>query len=123
MRLCWVTINVRDLDASLRFYGEVIGLRLDRRLAPAPGMDIVFLRDGETVIELIRNEKNAAPQQGKDISLGFEVASLDATIAELRTKEGLAITGPFQPNPMIRFLYIEDPDGVKIQFVENVKAS
>ncbi|NLK05931.1 MAG: VOC family protein, partial [Spirochaetales bacterium] len=26
--------------------------------------------------------------------------------------------GPFSPNPYVRFFYILDPNGVKIQFVE-----
>lgn len=28
--------------------------------------------------------------------------------------------GPFQPNPYIKFIYILDPNGLKIQFVENI---
>lgn len=30
-------------------------------------------------------------------------------------------SGPFQPNPSVSFFYILDPNGLKIQFVENIK--
>ena len=120
MNFCWVTINVKDMEQSLSFYQEIIGLDIDRRLNPMPGTEIVFLGSGETKVELIRNEKNNDPRYGTDISLGFTVDSID-TCMELLASKGVPIqSGPFQPNPMIRFVYVLDPDGVKIQFVENI---
>ena len=123
MKLCWVTINVRDMESSMRFYTDVIGLVEDRRLSLMPGTAIVFLKDGDTVIELIHNDKNLNPQHSKEISLGFEVESLDKKMAELKAMDGITISGPFKPNPHVSFMYIEDPDGVKIQFVENSKTT
>jgi lactoylglutathione lyase len=119
--MCWVTINVKDLERSVQFYTETVGLTEERRIAPLPGTEIVFLRAGETQVELIKNDKNPDPQFGKDISLGFEVDSVDDLKSELEELDGLEIEGPFQPNPRVKFFYILDPDGVKIQFVENVK--
>jgi lactoylglutathione lyase len=29
-------------------------------------------------------------------------------------------SGPIQPNPNVKFFYVLDPNGVKIQFVENL---
>lgn len=121
MRFGWVTINVKNMGASLSFYQDVIGFQVHRRMNSAPGTEIIFLGFGgkETEVELIRNEKNNAPSYGKDISLGFEVDSLDSQIDLLKNK-GLPIAGPFQPNPTIRFIYVDDPNGVKIQFFQNV---
>lgn len=119
MKLCWVTIHVRDIESSVRFYTDVVGLIEDRRLSTMPGMVIVFLKDGDTVIELIHNEKNLNPQHSKELSLGFEVESLEEKMAELKAMDGISISGPFKPNPTVSFMYIEDPNGVKIQFVEN----
>lgn len=122
MRFCWVTINVKNMDESLRFYEEMIGLKVVRRMNPMPGTEIVFLGEGETQVELIRNERNSAPEYGKDISLGFVTNSVDREIGRLKAQGIGAIQGPFQPNPTIKFIYISDPNGVKIQFVENIKA-
>ena len=34
MKFCWVTINVRDLEKSLHFYQEIIGLNIHKRMKP-----------------------------------------------------------------------------------------
>jgi lactoylglutathione lyase len=39
----------------------------------------------------------------------------------LVNEKGLeVVSGPFQPNPFIKFFFIKDPNGVNIQFVENL---
>jgi lactoylglutathione lyase len=54
------------------------------------------------------------------ISLGFRVTSLDETAEALRKKEIPVDSGPYQPNPHVRFLYVRDPNGLLVQFVENL---
>ncbi len=121
MRMCWVTVNVKNMEESVAFWQDIVGLKIDRRMNPMPGTELVFFgTGGGTEVELIANAKNPNPQYGKDMSVGFETASLDALIAKLKEK-GVAMQGPFQPNPAVRFVYIEDPNGVRIQFVENAR--
>ena len=121
MNFCWVTINVKDMDKSISFYKDIIGLKINRKMNPMPGTELAFLGNDGTEIELIRNEKNNNPQYGNDISLGFVVESLDKMI-EFLNEKGIAIhSGPFQPNPMLKFIYVLDPNGVKVQFIENIK--
>ena len=120
MKFCWTTIRVKDLEESLKFYQEIVGLRLDRRFKAGPGTEIAFLGDGETKVELICDEAKKDVNIGEDISLGFEVESLDKMMDFVKEK-GIAIhSGPIQPNPHIRFFYVLDPNGFKIQFVENL---
>jgi len=121
MKFCWVTINVRDLEKSLHFYQEIIGLDLNRRMKLNPDMEIIFLGSGETQIELIYNTKADDITVGKDISLGFIVDSIERMSKILKKKNIPIHSGPFQPNPSIKFLYILDPNGIKIQLVENIK--
>lgn len=59
------------------------------------GTEIVFLGEGETRVELIRNEKNNSPEYGKDISLGFVADSIDKEIGRLKAAGVTAIPGPF----------------------------
>lgn len=120
MRFCWSTITVKNMQESLNFYQEIVGLTVDRRLEAGPGVEIAFLGDGETKIELVCNEANKEGTIGQDISLGFEVKSVDEMMAFVKEK-GIDIHGgPFQPNPHIKFFYVLDPNGLKIQFVENI---
>jgi lactoylglutathione lyase len=121
MKFCWVTINVTDMDSSMLFYQEIVGLPVDRVMKPNPKMMIAFLGAGETKVELIFDPVQGKRSQGKDISIGFEVDSIDRFMEVLKAKGVEIESGPFQPNPTIRFLYVLDPDGVRVQFVENIK--
>jgi lactoylglutathione lyase len=109
------------MEESLKFYQEIAGLTVDRRFNAGPGIEIAFLGDGETKVELICNKAVEKVIIGQDISLGFEVKSVDEMMAFVREK-GLAIhSGPIQPNPHTRFFFILDPNGLKIQFVESIQ--
>jgi lactoylglutathione lyase len=128
MNLCWVTIDVSDMEKSIAFYQQVAGLVVKRRAKPAPTVDIVFMGSGDaaretgvgTELELFHDGGEATPRYGEDISLGFTVDSVERTMALLKSK-GIAIhSGPFQPNPHLKFVFAQDPDGLKIQFVENL---
>ena len=119
MNLSWVTVTVKDLDQSIRFYTDVIGLTLESRRPAGPEMELAFLGDGETKLELICNRAVTEFSYGASISLGFEVASLDQTMAALEEKGIALLSGPFQPGPQIRFCFITDPNGLKIQLLEH----
>ncbi|MBS4539500.1 VOC family protein [Clostridium sp. D2Q-11] len=119
MKFCWSTLKVNNMNESLEFYQEIIGLTIDRNFKAGPGMEIAFLGNGETKVELIYDENDKEINVGEDISLGFEVDSVDDMIRYVKEK-GIEIhSGPFQPNPYTRFFYVKDPNGLKIQFIEN----
>src|SRR5659263_377620 len=120
MKFCWSTLMVKNLEESLKFYQEIVGLEVNRRFKAGPGVEIAFLGDGETKIELIGNGSGEEVNVGKDISWGFEVDSLDKTLSLIKEKGFEIQSGPFQPNPHIKFFYMLDPNGFKIQFVENI---
>lgn len=101
MKFCWSTLFVNNMEESLKFYQEIIGLKEDRRFKAGPEMEIAFLGDGETKVELIWDAKNQDVNLGKDISLGFQVDSLDDMMTFVKEK-GIDIhSGPFQPNPHV----------------------
>ena len=111
-------IHVKDLDASIMFYQKIIGLKLNRRFEAGAGVEIAFLGTGETQVELIKLGENTSPIFGKDISLGFEVSSIEEFI---KINEVKNYKGPIQPNSQIKFIYIQDPDGLNIQLIESIK--
>jgi lactoylglutathione lyase len=113
-----VTIFVGNLEESISFYENIVGLTVKRRLPAAPDQEIAFLGEGETEIELIYNKKKEEISVGQDISLGFETASVDELIVQLREKGVPLISDIIQPNPQVKFFFVTDPNGVKIQFEE-----
>ena len=119
MKFCWSTLNVNNLEDSIRFYTEVAGLEVVNRFKAGPS-EIAFLGSGETKIELICNGGAKKTNTGDDISWGIEVPSLD-NMLELVKEKGISIeAGPMSPSPHIKFFIVRDPNGMKIQFVENL---
>jgi lactoylglutathione lyase len=104
---------VKNLDESLKFYKDIVGLNVSRRFNAGPAVEIAFLGDGETKIELICNEALKEVSFGHDISLGFEVNSVDEIMASVKKKGIDILSGPFQPNPHTKFFYVLDPNGLK----------
>ncbi len=118
MTFLWTTITVKNMEESLKFYQDIVGLPLNARFEAGPGVEISFLGEGDTKIELICIEKMEKPNLGSDISIGFDVKSLDEKIAFLEGKGISLHSGPFAPNPHTKYFFILDPNGLKIQFVE-----
>jgi lactoylglutathione lyase len=120
MKFCWTTLTVNNLEESVRFYQEIVGLPISKRYPAGPGVEICFLGDGETKVELIHNPNQKAATNVQGVSLGFEVNSLDEKIKFIQEKGLKVADGPFQPNPHIKFFFVKDPNGVSVQFVENM---
>ncbi|WP_077612464.1 VOC family protein [Clostridium sp. Marseille-P2415] len=121
MKFCLSTLRVVDLEESIKFYKEIIGLPVVSRFSAGPGIEIAFLGSGETKIELICGGESRETDIGEDISWGFEVESLENALSMVKEK-GIAVIGePMQPNPRTRFFFIKDPNGMRIQLIENLE--
>lgn len=120
MKFCWSTLYVKDLDESVRFYREKIGLSLVRRFKEGEQIEIAFVGDGNTQLELIRDTTRLGGNVGGDISWGFAVDSLDKAFAGLKASGTKILCEPVQPAPHVRFFFIEDPNGFRIQIVQNL---
>jgi lactoylglutathione lyase len=112
-----VTLAVKDMDASVRFYQEVVRLPLNKRFFSRPGVELAFLGNSDgTEVELISGMTDVNENVGTGVSLGFEAESLEDTIALIREK-GYETDGKIiSPAPDISFFYGKDPDGYSIQF-------
>ncbi len=83
-------------------------------------MEIAFLGAGGTEVELFYDSSQEPMGNPESISLGFKVNSVNEQI-KLIEEKGLSVeSGPFQPNPNVKFFFVRDPNGVKIQFVEDL---
>jgi lactoylglutathione lyase len=122
MKYGFVTVSVKNMEESANFYKEILGLKEARRFSPQPGIDIMFLKDeGNNAIELIAHQGDEDVSGRVPVSIGFEVESLDATMAMLKEKNVAIVSGPMGVPGGVRFIFINDPNGVGIEFIEGFK--
>ena len=116
MKMQHVTILTKNFEEEISFYETYAGLKIVRDLRPHA--DLVFLAngEGETRVEIIKNP--AAEDSGNQfISIGFGAENVDALRDEYLSK-GLQATEMISPNPHVKFFYVKDPAGVRVQFIE-----
>ncbi len=116
MKLSYITINVRDLEKSQRFYQELVGLKYMCEINPPMGK-IVFLgnNDGETMIELVgfaETEKVEAKAMVLAFEAGMELPVLREKAIELGYEPSEIIEMPPKPT----FFTVFDPDGIMVEF-------
>lgn len=123
MKLLHTMIRVKDLERSVRFYRDVLGLREERRsvLAKADAT-LVFLTDGagEHRIELTYNHDGRDYELGSQFGhLAFGVGDLDRERERL-DEQGIAFSrGPYTVTEGgRRIAFIKDPDGIEIELIE-----
>lgn len=118
MKFTFATIHVKDLEKSIHFYETVIGMKLVRRFPGGPHSEIAFLADGPAEIELICEKDAITPTYCEELSLGFSVENLDQAMDFIKQQGVEIVSGPFQPNPATRFFFIQDPEGVSLEIIE-----
>ncbi|CAB1245669.1 VOC family protein [Clostridium sp. MT-14] len=120
MNFCWITLNVKSMEESLKFYNELLGIKIFSRFSPNSGVDIAMIGENDKPkIELIYDKGNNSKIESRGISIGFEVKSLDETMKYIKSKGIIIKRGPISPSPKVKFFFIEDPNGVEVQIVEN----
>lgn len=119
MKMSFVTIAVKNMEESVRFYTEVIRLNVLKSFSPQPGVNITFLKgeDGG-MVELIEYGHNSQNNTKSIVSIGISVKDLDGEIDILKEKNIPIIRGPIKVPSGERFLFIEDPNGVEIELIE-----
>ncbi len=125
MRLLHTMLRVGDLDASLRFYTEVLGMRLLRRTDyPEGRFTLAFVGYGDeadhTVIELTHNWDTAGYELGNGYGhIAVEVANAAAACDQVRALGGKVTreAGPMKHGSTV-IAFVEDPDGYKIEFIQ-----
>lgn len=115
-------IRVKDLEASVRFYTGVLGMReVERFTQPATKGTVVLLamEGSGHLLELNHYPKGSRfdtayePGEGLD-HLGFETRDLDGVLAEAKEAGYPAVLE--LNDPAHRWAYIRDPDGIWIEF-------
>jgi lactoylglutathione lyase len=123
MRFLHTSITVKDLDASIRFYTEVLGLTFERRRRiPENRAEIAFVHDPTSGarVELTYWQDKPTFEPGEQLDhLAFEVQELDTFLNDARARGVRVAKEPFQlAGGSGRLAFILDPDDVWIELIE-----
>lgn len=128
MKFLHTSITVRDLDESLRFYTEVLGLTEDgRRRIPENRAEIAFVRDPESGmrVELTHWDDKGSFDPGEQLDhLAFEVDDLDRVLRQVRERGVRIAKEPFRVSGGSgRIAFLLDPNDVWIELIEHRRSS
>jgi lactoylglutathione lyase len=120
-KLLHTRMRVSDMEQTIQFYTDVLGLEvLERKVSPR-GSHLAFLKvpNSEELIELTSFPPSGPVKVQEDlIHLAFQVESLDGAIAWLNTKGVKVTDGPTQTSSGSRFIFIDAPDGYEVELIE-----
>lgn len=120
-KLLHTRMRVSDMDQTIRFYTEILGLEVLERKTSPRGSHLAFLKvpHSDELIELCSFPPSGPVKVQEDlVHLAFQVESLDDTIRTLNEK-GVKITdGPTTSSTGSRFIFIDAPDGYEIELIE-----
>ena len=115
-------INVLDLDKSMAFYAEALGLSETSRIEPEDGsFIIVYLGDGlsQHLLELtwLRDRKEPYQLGDNEFHLAFEVDDYEKALAKHREMGCVCFE-----NEAMGIYFINDPDGYWLEVVPSRKS-
>ncbi|MFC7418984.1 lactoylglutathione lyase [Iodobacter arcticus] len=125
MRLLHTMLRVGNLELSIQFYTEVLGMRLLRsKDFPEGRFTLAFLgyedEASGTVLELTHNWDTAQYDLGNAYGhIAIEIDDIFACCNDVRQKGGKVVRepGPMKHGTTI-IAFVEDPDGYKIEFIQ-----
>jgi lactoylglutathione lyase len=120
MKLEHVGIMVQDMDQSIKFYQEVLGLFLRRREFLNEQVELAFLHfPGQEDMEVELVGRSMENQEGLVNHLAFRVEDIDKEIARL-TELGVEMTDSFSKTILgnVKIAFFKGPNGEKLELVE-----
>lgn len=120
-KLLHTRYRVNDLERTVRFYRDVLGLQEVRRHRSPRGSELVFLKapESEELIEICYFPDSGPVQVQPDLThLAFEVDSLEQFAKHLE-KFGLRYSdGPTYKPDGSGFAFIDAPEGYEIELMQ-----
>ena len=116
MNLVHITIHTSVFEEEIAFYETYVGLAIQRDMR-SHGKDIVFLgSDPQSVMLEIIHEPDTKQITNENCSVGFKSPDVEVT-RNAFLEAGLSPTPLISPNPGVKFFYVNDPAGVRVQFI------
>ncbi|HEV8523403.1 MAG TPA: VOC family protein [Terriglobales bacterium] len=111
-KLGLIMVVVKDMDRSVRFYRDVLGLRLEFTIPQWSQFDAGNIKIG---LHPEGEQVKVSPTSG--CTFGFEVTNIESTVAELKRKGASFLMEPHKED-FGWLAAVSDPDGYIIQIFQ-----
>ena len=124
-KLLHTRMRVNDIEKTVKFYEQALGLTATRRHTSPRGAQLVFLAtpNSQEEIEICQMPPGAEPVQVQPdlMHLAFEVDDLEAFAADLK-KKGFALSdGPTKTGSGSVIAFIDAPEGYEVELIQKGK--
>ena len=113
--------RVSDMDKSIYFYRDILGMKVVEQKTSPRGSKLVFLKfpDMDCELELCSFPDSGNVHVPEDlVHLAFEVDDLERCIERLKVAGVLITEGPIKSSNGTRFIFTEDPDKYEIELMQ-----
>ncbi len=121
-KLLHTRYRVHDLEKTVSFYRDVLGLKETRRHTSGRGSQLVFFKapGSDEEIEICKFDQSGPVQIGPDLThLAFEVDDMDE-FAKRAAAQGYPLSdGPHKTGSGSRIAFIDAPEGYEIELIEH----
>ena len=120
-KLLHTRYRVTDLEKTVSFYKDVLGLQEIRRHTSGRGSQLVFLKapQSEEEIELCKFDESGPVVVGPDLThLAFEVDDMEKFAREAKAKGYPLSDGPHKTSGGSMIAFIDAPEGYEIELIQ-----
>lgn len=122
-KLLHTRMRVNDLERTVKFYQEALGLTVSKRHTSPRGAQLAFLAtpDSEEEIEICQMPPGAPSVQVQPdlVHLAFEVEDLEKFAAEAAAKGYPLCDGPTKTSSGSVIAFIDAPEGYEIELIQH----
>ena len=126
MKFLHTMIRVKNIEASLKFYTELLDMKLDHKKR-LEDCWLYFLNDEDNTCQIELTYNDETPKEGYNIGSGFGhfafgVKSMDKFTEKLNNLGYNYLYEPFDlTGKGSKIAFIQDPDGYEIEIIEKVQ--
>jgi len=125
-KLLHTRYRVSDLDKTVSFYRDVLGLEEVKRSTSGRGSQLVFFKapGSEELIEICKYDASGPVQVGPDLThLAFEVEDIDA-FAKHSAALGYPLSdGPHRSESGSAIAFIDAPEGYEVELIQPARSA
>jgi len=125
-KLLHTRYRVTDLDKTVSFYKEVLGLEETHRSTSGRGSQLVFFKapGSEEQIEICKFDQSGPVIVGPDLThLAFEVEDIEAFARHAASMGYPLSDGPHRSSSGGAIAFIDAPEGYEIELIQKAPAS